>query len=115
MGMDLNGQKSDLSLNFSSWRSVYDLAIENGWKPEGTKTPGEIQIISPDDDGGPFPEKDPDLEGGYFSNSYQLVTDEDANNMADAVERSFGSQPGEFDEYLRKFIVFAREGYFLIG
>lgn len=44
----------------------------------------------------------------------QLVTEEDATNMANAVELSLDSQTTECDGLLREFIEFARSGDFLI-
>ena len=51
MGMDLFGEKRIFSVNWHGWRRFYELAIENGWEPEGTKPPGTVQMINPYGDG----------------------------------------------------------------
>tara|TARA_Y100001934_G_C12342833_1_gene771119 strand:- start:1664 stop:2002 length:339 start_codon:yes stop_codon:yes gene_type:complete len=112
MGFDLYGKKDSCCLNWSDWRETFELAIENGWKPAGTKPPDEettkklygcdSQMVD-------------NWNGGYFSNDFQLVTAEDATNMANALDRSLEFNVTNDAEWLRKFIRFARSGAFIIG
>ncbi len=115
MGFDLYGEKGCYCLNWSGWRKVFELAIENGWKPAGTKPPDE-KVIKQfyGDNAPPHPMAD-NRNGSYFSNDLQLVTAEDAANMADALDRSLEFKITGDGEWLRKFIRFARSGDFTIG
>ena len=54
-------------------------------------------------------------DGGYISNDFQIVTAEDAANMADALDRSVEFNVTDDDEYIIDFIRFARGGAFKIG
>jgi hypothetical protein len=79
---------------------------------------------------------DPDWDGRYFGNEFQWVTEEDARNMADALERAVEEpeegdkefvwvtkgEPGEDDKidcvfsnrYVAEFAWFCRQGEFRI-
>ena len=111
MGFDLVGKNRDFSTNWGGWRYIFKLAIENGWEPAGTKPPDEndMKILYGDD----APPAN-DWDGCYFSNCLQLVTAEDAANMAEALHRSMEFQVTEYDGWLRDFIEFARGGDFQI-
>ncbi|MBT4557603.1 MAG: hypothetical protein HN749_00015 [Nitrospina sp.] len=113
MGFDLMGKKGSFSTNIAGWGYLFNLAFENGWAPEGTKTPGTIQMINPYGDG-PYPEILDNWCGSYFSNDLQVVTEEDATNMANALDRSLEFKVSDDDEWLREFIMFARSGDFVI-
>ncbi len=113
MGFDLMGKRGSFSTNRAGWRYIFNLAIENGWVPEGTKPPGTIQMINPYDDG-PYPEIPDNWCGSYFYNDFQVVTEEDATNMANALELSLDFKAREDYRLLREFIDFARSGDFLI-
>ncbi len=57
-------------------------------------------------------------DGGYISNDFQIVTAEDAANMADALDRSLEfnvTDDTDDDEDIIGFIRFARGGAFKIG
>ena len=54
-------------------------------------------------------------DGGYISNDFQIVTAEDAANMADALDRSLEFNVTDADEYIIDFIRFVRGGSFEIG
>ncbi len=54
-------------------------------------------------------------DGGYISNDFQIVTAEDAANMADALDRSLEFNVTDDDEDIIDFIRFARGGAFKIG
>ena len=95
MGMDLRGAGGAEWFSVTSWRKVLELAHEYGWKPAGTEPcrwydaeTGELdEQMSPDPD---------EWDGTYFSNDLQYVTDEDAANIADALERALDDIP-DFD------------------
>jgi hypothetical protein len=114
MGFDLMGKKGFFSTNIDGWGYLYNLAIENGWSPEGTKPPGTIQVINPYGDG-PYPEMPDNWCGSYFCNDLQVVTEEDATNMANALDRSLEFKVTDDDEWLCEFIMFARSGDFVIA
>lgn len=121
MGMDLSGKGGSFRFNNATWREVLKLAYYYGWKPAGTEAgqwidpeTGElIEQMSPD------PETWESMD--YFSNSFQWVTDEDAANIADALERALEAEPRDeefgsgFTDYLREFITFCRAGTFCIS
>ena len=67
---------------------------------------------------------DPETWNGmdYFSNSFQWVSDQDARNIAGALERALEEEetsdqgPAQSAvDYLREFITFCRAGYFYIA
>jgi|SRR5215204_2593331 len=94
MGMDLSGAGGYERFSYPSWRKILELAYEYGWKPQGTE-PGQrydengelIKQLSPDPD---------EWNGGYFSSDYQWATDEDAANIADALQQALDDIP-DFD------------------
>jgi hypothetical protein len=117
MGMDLHGAAGYFRFNNWSWYQVLELAYEYGWKPAGTEPgqwcdpeTGELdEQLSPDPD---------EWDGTYFSNDHQWVTDEDAANIADALERALEDKPDSSDEakqWVRDFIAFCRAGAFFIA
>ena len=72
-----------------------------------------IEQLSPNSD---------EWDGNYVTNDFQWVTDEDAVNFADALERACAATlEGEeelgsgFIGYLREFITFCRAGGFTIA
>ena len=104
MGVDLIRNNEEMGFNWSGWRKILEIAFNHGWKPTGT-------VNDIDQDGKPIQ----DWSGTYFSNDYQYVTDEDAKNLAEALERAIS----EFDEelYMKKvlpFIEFCKKGGFHI-
>jgi hypothetical protein len=85
MGMDLISEGGDFWFPNHGWRAVLDLAHDyGGWVPAGTQAPQ-------------FDDEPPwhDWSGTYFSNDRQLVTAEDARNLADALERALSDVPRE--------------------
>ena len=80
MGYELineSGQK--LYYNFTGYPKLIELALQYGWEPLGTTMPSwHDEKIGKRDD----------WPGIYCSNDHQVVSAEDANNMADALERS---------------------------
>ena len=97
MGMTLSGTKRTLCLSHSSWCSLLSCAECYGWKPMGTGPP----IID-------WPEGEVWDSFDYTSNESQLVTQEDAANLADALERIFCDHP-DWKE-LEEIILLFRDG-----
>jgi len=114
MGFDLLGTKENFCVGWVGWRTVYNLAIENGWKPTGTKPPNK-ETMAQLHGGPPSHPLSDDWDGSYFSSDFQIVTEEDATNMADALDRSLELQTSDDDEWLRSFSRFARSGEFVIA
>src|SRR5215211_4100011 len=86
MGMDLKGAGGIERFSNTSWRKILELAYEYGWKPQGTE-PGQWY----DENGELCKQLSPDPDtwsGTYFSNECQWVTEEDAANIADALQRA---------------------------
>jgi hypothetical protein len=88
MGMDLEGPGGAFWFPVHGWSAVLTLARDfGGWEPQGTKSPewedpetGEHHVAS-------------DWDGNYWCNDYQQVTEEDARNLADALERALPDVP----------------------
>lgn len=114
MGFDLRGTGGEFRWNIHRWYALLRLAKQYGWKPEGTS------------------HDDPDWNGTYTANNYQVVCASDAANLADAIERALpdipnypaDKQPQDFNdfewfagdkEYLREFIAYCRAGEFALG
>lgn len=80
MGYDLCNETGEtFRFNFTEYPQVIELALKYGWKPKGTKIPHWHDEM--------YEERD-DWPGIYCSNDYQVVSAEDTNNMADALDRS---------------------------
>ena len=120
MGMDLGGKGGYFRFSNATWKEVLMLAYDQGWKPAGTEMPRYIFLNQ--DDTVHFGhtkacwEAAKDWEGmDCFSNSFQWVTDEDAANIADALERALEGDEELNVDYLREFIAFCRAGGFSIA
>jgi hypothetical protein len=102
MGMDLTGEGGYFRFLPGTWRAVLELAHEHGWELAGTKPP-EFTVYAPDgvtvDEVATRAERQryANWDGGYFWNEYQVVCDEDAANIADALERALDDVPDEGD------------------
>jgi hypothetical protein len=95
MGYSLLGAKSELSLNESTYREVLRLANLHGWKPQGTLQP----VAPPESWMGSEPRYLPAKPGvGYFGNDGQIVTDEDAIEIALALDRWLATPEAQCDE-----------------
>ena len=70
MGMDLYGPQGYFRTDGGTWCNWLDAAEEHGWKPAGTEKPDHC---------------DGEWDGGYDSNDYQRVTDEDAKALSKAL------------------------------
>jgi hypothetical protein len=71
-----------------AWRRFLSLAFQYGWEPAGTEAPDLPEDLQTSVDV-------KEWAGGYFSNDYQWVTDQDAANLADALERALPDIPPE--------------------
>ena len=97
MGMDCHGLNGGgFSANFWVWGPLLEVATANGWEPKGTlecdldflhseggyaRWPSRVRCTGP---------------RAYTANCFQLVDEEDAANLADALERAIRN--GAFDE-----------------
>ena len=80
MSFDLLGRNESIRLPANTWRMMMELARTYGWQPAGTEAPA----IRDEDDDLVY---DPlDWSGSYTTAEYQNVTDEDAENLAAALE-----------------------------
>ncbi len=92
MGVDLMSEAGGPSFmaNWYGWRWLFDLACRYGWEPQGTIYP-DIDYFRRNYPDTPESDLDPDYaktwNGGYFTNDEQLVTAEDALEMAKAIEK----------------------------
>ena len=96
MSMTLSGAKRTLCVGHGPWSQTLAIAHENGWQPMGTLPPICDQHMA---------------SGNYSSNDSQLIVDEDAANMADALERALPGIPDSSGKrFLQEMIVFFRQG-----
>lgn len=122
MGMDFMscgpGEYRSVSINWTGWRTAFELALACGWAPEGTLPPPGLE------DG---------WTGTYFSNDFQEVTATDAAALADALKRAIGAGAEElmdsdegfckffaddvqlYEDRIREFVGLCRQGGFYIG
>ncbi len=100
MGMDLSGKGGYFRFSNHAWHAALELAHEHGWDPAGTQAP-EVTVYALD--GATVDEVRMRTErqryanwgGGYFTNEYQVVSDEDAANIAEALGRALDDVPDE--------------------
>lgn len=76
MGIDLRRKKDGISVSVFTWARAYALATEGGWEPRGTLPPKHLSRAAKEK-----------WEGAYDSNDGQIIRDEDARAMADALEK----------------------------
>lgn len=120
MGYDFwSKQLGPFCANVSGWDHLTEAALAFGWKPAGTHATRT--------DGKP-------LNGTYFSNDDQIVTEEDARELAGALRRAIAAaEDGDSIEvanlsaraenamksldvsYVREFAEFCEQGAFRIG
>jgi|SRR5215813_3761197 len=79
MGMILDGAGGNIWVNVFEWGQLLRLAQTYGWMPAGTL----------------LDEPNVDWNGGYQTNDWQLVTADDARNLADALSRALPSLPAD--------------------
>ena len=98
MGMDLRGEDGSFRFSHRAWGTVLELAREHGCEPAGTKPP-EITVYAPDgvtvDEEATRVERKlyANWDGLYAANNRQVICDEDAANIADALERALDDVP----------------------
>jgi hypothetical protein len=73
--MDLSGKGGEMSFNNGTWGHLLKLATMNGWEPAGTR------------------KRSREWDGNYWTNDGQRVTDDDARNLADALEEALPDVP----------------------
>jgi hypothetical protein len=99
MGVDLSGAGGCEWLSWTVWGNLLNLAREYGWEPAGTEPPS-VTVKNPD---GSIDHEMSAIyswsyggwDGTYFTNNCQLVTDEDAASIAEALEQALGDIPDE--------------------
>ena len=101
-----------LTITRAGWEDVLDTAVANGWVPKGTMTP-EWEF----EDGtlmwGHHPDTVDDWGGSYRTNDGRWVEDDDASNLAWALEKAIVEDPHTYD-WLIHMIAFAAGGGFFI-
>jgi len=78
----LKNRQEEFHVTTWHWRPLLRLAEKYGWEHPGTLRPFD------------YP-KDKEWNGNYWWNSGQIVTNEDAKNLAQALERSLVHIPDE--------------------
>lgn len=93
MGMDLHRVKDGVYFRWAnnSWYAILELAQEFGWEPAGT-VPSKLMLNVHGEEAAKR------WTGSYTHNEYQIITDEDACNMADALERALPVVPDTDDK-----------------
>lgn len=115
MGYDLYSAKGKFHWTVYDWSNVLKLANEFGWQPAGTEAPPPVY----DESGQIVYDSPSNWEGDYFSNDSQRVTDDDAKQLAIALEAALFHAPPERFEIIHKgklneFIDFCFSGGFEI-
>ena len=99
---------------YSVWPRILLVASEHGWHAEGTKLRSDIPCHK-------------EWDGTYFSNDGQIVSKQDALNLAFALAKALIAIPDEptkeepfcyftssWRQYLIEFIQFCKKGPFII-
>ncbi len=116
MGMDIsNGNGEDRRFSGGSWIGLLNLAHEYGWQPAGTEIGGLYSEEPPEDANHTrlVPVEQAGTEswdGNYTSNDGQLISAEDADAIADALERAFGDKPDYQDFWDEGMVDYFRAG-----
>lgn len=87
MGYELRGKGDTVSLNIAGWEFIVDVAKAYGWIPMGTQ-PTDLTYPN----GMPLGAQE-DWRGSYFYNEWQIITEQDASNIADALQRALQDIP----------------------
>jgi len=88
MGYDLYSRKKIFRSHIEDFPKLLDLAYLFGWKPRGTEAPS-IEGYSE--------WKSEEWKGGYFSNDFQVVTSEDAIDIAESLKKAIQIIPNFID------------------
>ena len=122
MGMDLSGKGGYFRFNNANWTDVLTLAYDYGWKPADTEPGRWIDAETGELCAQMSPEPETWNSMDYFSNGFQWVSDQDAGNIADALERALEEDETSDEglaqssmDYLSEFITFCRAGCFFIA
>ncbi len=111
MGIGLRGAGGEVNMSHATWGAILMVAEEFEWEPWGTVRP--------------MGEEDPSWSGTYLSNDWQTVTEEDAANIAAALERAQQTSPAyaganysDLPQHVQNFIPdvvqIAKSGAFII-
>jgi hypothetical protein len=116
MGVDLYGKHGGyVYMNWTNWEYCLETAYSYGWKPRGTVAadPAFLQdVYGPVREG--FQEPDySEWDGSYFSNNWQIVTDDDARAIAEALRHAIAA--GEGNDLVIDLADFAEKGEFRIS
>ena len=84
MGMDLINRQGTTHFTVYVWGKILALARMYGWKPTGTQAPKDW---AEEEEGRVW-------DGGYVWNGGQIVIADDAEELADALERALDDIPG---------------------
>jgi hypothetical protein len=110
MGMDLRGCQRDLSVSQPLLAHTYDLAVQFGWRPQGTDWNVHVERASLERAGVSPHQIDAELasaaaarSGLYLSNDYQIVTAADAVCWAAALQRALPHIP-ENNHFVQKMM-----------
>lgn len=108
---------NDIPRRFNCPAGVYDdllnIAQNYGWQPMGTRYNTDFYVVL-------YPEI-PLTEhqkiasywqGGYFTNDKQIVTAEDASNLATALEKSLNDLSDAAKSWVTEFTEFCKAGSF---
>src|SRR5215475_9360025 len=111
MGYDLHNKHGDyFCASGGSWEFLLDTARKHGWEPSGTLAP-EF------DEGGETSASDrASWTGGYFSNDFQRVSDNDARNIAAALRKALKTDKftSQSEWFIRHFTAYCQNGSFVI-
>jgi hypothetical protein len=89
VGYDLKGPGREFHWSSKSWLNLLELARRYGWSPAGTKPDMDYEKKRNPD------WNDSEWDGSYFWGRYQIVTEEDALNLAEALEKALPDIPRE--------------------
>jgi hypothetical protein len=78
MSFDLTGKIGSFHWKGAGWAAVLSCAEEYGWKPAGTQPPRRVKAA--------------EWEGSYDTNDGQLVSTEDASNLASALQSALDDE-----------------------
>jgi hypothetical protein len=89
MTINVCGAAGEMEFTHTSWGYLLQLAEEYDWEPYGTLPPRIGRLTDPHipEEAWEY-EEHPEWGGGYHSNDFQSVTDEDAANLVAALERA---------------------------
>ena len=119
MGMDLHGEGGTERLNNTSWYQLLRLASEYGWQPAGTQENEDFFRMRLEASDMPEDEIERTValsklewDGDYFFNNYQIVTDDDARGLAEALTRALEELPSDnlLEVYEEKMAVTTNTG-----